>query len=214
MASTMEPKRSSLTKSEVDAAVQATSMAIREKLMYYYKTNIGENLTNSNVTIVPDAFGHDRSSRTRHYERRNYELKNPVTLYVGNSALFKLEKHPNILGFYTIPLKRSKVMRDIRSNIEDFVSKYLRSVEVKEMRGGTGNQPVGTDKKLIMGNTIREDTNPEDARSLADTFANIRIPGRSSDMSVTAAQLSEYQRIMSTPLNQRPMIDGFGINWE
>lgn len=110
---------------KLQASIDSTVMAIREHLMDYFKGTHVESVTESNIRLAP------KTIRTRrHYEIRNAQLKNTQYLSMAGLILLEVEKNPQKITFNGRTLKRSKAMEALAKEIEAFIGKYLRGVEV------------------------------------------------------------------------------------
>lgn len=119
---------------ESKLGVQLTTMAIRERLMEYFKGTCVEQFTeNSNIRIrsrIRDG------SASYQYLRREQENRQPSVLLLGELPILTLQKAPEQAVFNTRLLTRSPQLREINKELKDFMQKYLSGVEVKHSRKG------------------------------------------------------------------------------
>ena len=104
-------------------------MAIREKLMGYFKGWAGDRVVeNSSIRIQSIEPGHIRFR----YERREYELHSPSIVLFNGYEIAKLDKSPHTLALNTTVLNRSPQLRELTTAIKAFMNEYLAGVEVIE----------------------------------------------------------------------------------
>lgn len=111
-----------------DIDLQTTVMGVREELMKYFKGSCGQSVSQaSNVQLcrleVP---------RARYqYQRLERERQNPVSLHISGLHVMSLSKYPNTVTLIQENLTRSPQTRHLKTEIEDFLHKYLGGVTVK-----------------------------------------------------------------------------------
>lgn len=115
-----------LTKEQI--SLEATIMALREELMKYFKGScIGRVANTDTITRLPIS---QYRQRPRHaYQRRQQDEAEECLLFLGGAPILTIRKHPNTLTFHDSVLGRSKQFQQIRSELQDFMSKYLKSVK-------------------------------------------------------------------------------------
>ena len=112
--------------------IETTIMAIRERLMEYYKGTCVERFTeDSNIYIneLPYRGNHN-------YQRDEFMRTMPSELFIGNLPILAIKKNPDEITFYDNILGRSPQLRQVKQELERFVEKYLGAIETKHDERG------------------------------------------------------------------------------
>lgn len=130
----------------VDNGIKATILAIRERLMAYYKSNCVQYVVpNANISATGYAIG------GRHAEQHTARLKERQIFSIRGHVLCTVEHHPDKITLHLGTLDRSVTMREVRKGVEMFLPKYLRGVIVET--DGAGNKlDWRLDRGLVMEN--------------------------------------------------------------
>jgi len=117
--------------------VNMTLIALREKLMGYFKSNSIPTFNLTSTVRLPsirveDFFGEELRGQGRlyNYQRTNYEIANPHRVKVGDTVIGQIRKEPNEISLYTRILNRSAQNQMIYEQLTDFFHKYLAGVTI------------------------------------------------------------------------------------
>lgn len=117
---------------KTDDSILATTMAIREQLMEYFKGTCVERFTDGSNVFLRELGG---SSRYQ-YQRENTMRTRPCELMLGDLPLLKVQKMPDKVIFYEKILTRSPQLQAVYQELQTFLDKYLGAIEVeKDQRG-------------------------------------------------------------------------------
>jgi hypothetical protein len=115
-----------------ELGVEATTMAIRELLMFYFKGTCVENLTDKgNLYMIAIPARADYN-----YQRREYKNQNPQMLVINEIPLLSVQKAPEKIVFNQRVFNRSPQLSEVYKGLKDFTDKYLAGVEVSHSRKG------------------------------------------------------------------------------
>lgn len=122
------------TKVDVDLGIQTTVMAIRERLMEYFKGTCVERFTSdSNVQLV----NANRGQRAEfQYLRQEVDKQRPTIVTLGGLPIMTVQLYPERVVFHDKLLDRSPELKKVRGGVEDFLKKYLNGVEVSHSKKG------------------------------------------------------------------------------
>lgn len=113
--------------------VAITVVAIREKLMEYFKGSCVKSVTkDSNVRLMELNIGARGLSRA---ERWRLGYKRPMLLFIDNVPLATLGQEPDIITFHSSVMGRSKQLKDVHTHLKEFLTTYLPGVTVDEREG-------------------------------------------------------------------------------
>lgn len=129
----------------IELGIKATTYAIREMLMEYFKGTCTIRTTEGNVQLYPH-----RPSAGRHYVQHIFNLETPANVLIGDQFIATVKHSPDTITLHLGTLKRSKVMREIHTRVNLFLEKYLRGVTVRTDEAGT--REWRNDKRLILEN--------------------------------------------------------------
>jgi len=120
-------------KEDTKLATEATVMAIRESLMEYFKGSCVERvITNSNVRLSSVSNGtHGTFMYQRHYAAK----ENRCVLFIGSTPILTVRHLPDTVILHRSVLNRSREMREISGQIEEFLDEYLSAIEREESNG-------------------------------------------------------------------------------
>lgn len=136
---------------ELQSGIDSTVMAIRERLMGYFKGTYVESVAATNISLSTKSI-----TTRRHYQVRNAQLKNTCYVAIDGLILLEVEKNPQKITLYMKTLRRSKPMTYICKEVEAFIGKYLRGVEVVyDQYNGTSNLSSPDDISLFINNKPR-----------------------------------------------------------
>lgn len=141
-ATTSSMKTASVKKPTTNDAVQATVMAIRERLMGYYKGT--ERLLPGDIVSLHTV----RQQYSYHFERDHAQLADERLLLIDGLPLMNLTREPQVATFYAT-FDRSRSFRAVREGVERFMQKFLPGVEIAQSSEGDSTGWQG-DRKLIM----------------------------------------------------------------
>jgi hypothetical protein len=115
-----------------EIGVEATTMAIRELLMEYFKGTCVDRMTaNNNIRLVSVS-----TTRAYQYQRRQAEYQQPKAVTIGGIPIMNVQKSPEKVVFNTRLLNRSPQLSEVYKNLKVFMDNYLGGVEVKHNRKG------------------------------------------------------------------------------
>lgn len=113
---------------KVDLGIQTTVMAIRERLMEYFKGTCVERFTeDANIRLV-EANGGQRAEFQ--YLREREANQRPTIILLSNVPIITVQRYPERVVFNTKILNRSPQFKSVHAGVEDFMQKYLSGVEV------------------------------------------------------------------------------------
>lgn len=122
--------------------IEATTMAIREELMRYFKGSCIDRLTvDRAVRLYPLGDMHQRYQ----YQRRERDLHDVRAVYIGQTKIAQVSKQPDKIKLDAPVLMRSPQFREIRKGIERFLKDYLRGVQVEYTEGKKRSERDDTD---------------------------------------------------------------------
>jgi hypothetical protein len=130
--------------------VIATTMALRERTMEYFKGTCIARLTNaSNIRLeeVPLPPG-----RLHQYIREQHQREDARLVKLGSVHIMTLKRAPDTITFHMERLNRSKELRAVHLELEKFVSSFLMGVQKDKTKP---DAPKGkkSDKELISQTT-------------------------------------------------------------
>jgi hypothetical protein len=116
-----------------ELGLKATTMAIREVLMEYFKGTCIERLTDNHSVRLINGI----SSRGEYqYIRREQENQRPMIVMLNNIPIATVQHAPEKIIFHQRVLTRSPEFREIYKELKLFMDKYLVGVEAKHSRKG------------------------------------------------------------------------------
>lgn len=119
-----------MEKSSDRLGVEATTMAIREELMRYFKGSCVERVVENNALRLINLA--DFRERSYQYQRRQLETQQPMLMQLGNVPLMTLQHAPEKVTFHCLTFERSPQLREIKKEVEKFLDKYLMGIEKEE----------------------------------------------------------------------------------
>lgn len=117
-----------------EIGVKATTMAIREQLMNYFKGTCVETLTEGSPVYVTSARANSRENFR--YLRLQDEQQNPCYVMLGDLPIMTIQKVPDRVVMSKALLTRSPQLREVYAEITDFLEKYLIGIEVEHDERG------------------------------------------------------------------------------
>lgn len=111
---------------EID--LQTTVMGVREELMKYFKGSCGQSVARASNVQLRNL---DLPRARYQYQRLEQERQRSVALYISDTPVLKLQKHPNTITLIDDVLTRSPQMLYLKTELEDFLQKYLGGVTIK-----------------------------------------------------------------------------------
>lgn len=116
--------------SKKDEQLQLTTLAIREKLMEYYKGTCVERYTrNPELRLTEVPFESD--GRVYRYQRQQWAIQNPNLLSIKYDPIGEVRKSPDTFTFYTSITQRSPELQQLQKNLEKFFKRYLGGIKLK-----------------------------------------------------------------------------------
>lgn len=115
---------------KLDMEIAKTVMAIRERVVEYYKGSCVDRLTDRRIDLVGESRG-TLGINPRQFERLLWQQEDSKLLLLDSVNLLTLRRQPDtlILG---LNLERSKEMRGVKVGIKNFMGKYLPNVKVHD----------------------------------------------------------------------------------
>lgn len=113
---------------------QITVMALRERIMEFFKGDCVKRLTDNNNIRVVRTRDHEPRGQFQ-YQRRVAESKNATMVFIGEAPLFTMELLPDTLTFHVGVATRSKELRFIYNELTIFMGRYLAGVDIKLNKG-------------------------------------------------------------------------------
>lgn len=165
----------STTSAGLDDGVTATTMAIRQRLMAYFKEHHEREPRGGNISWISE-----RGPSDRHFERDSNQLEDPCGLLIGGHYLLSLRHEPDRVILHGGTLNRSKGMRQLKDKLQHFLHTYLPGVSVTEDDTGE-SRDWRNDRELLAGNLPQEQVIPQ-------------IPADYVGLSLTEADIERYIR--------------------
>lgn len=109
--------------------VEFTVMAIRERVMEYYKGTCVNRMDNPhNIGLRIE----DSAPARYNYQRQAIRQQDGQKMYIGNVWVASLQKSPHMMVLRNNKLQRSPQLEAVKAGVMDFMGRYLRAVEVKQ----------------------------------------------------------------------------------
>lgn len=119
--------------SSIDEDVNLTVMALREKLMEYFKGGCVESVVYCDKIAVLNLENYQPRGDYQ-YQRRALIAKKPRLVMLSKVPLFSMAKVPDTVTFHEQVLNRSVELQQVYAGLGEFMQKYLPGVQVKVNR--------------------------------------------------------------------------------
>lgn len=115
-------------------ATTTVVMSLRERLMEYFKGGCVSRLVDSSFVHV------NRTERTQRgsLAQVEHERDGMAIISIFDVPIMAVGKHPKRVELFS-SLDRSPQFRDIKAQLEDFMSVYLQGVEIQHREGTVDN---------------------------------------------------------------------------
>lgn len=113
-----------------EVAIQTLVMAIRERLMEYYKGTCVRRVVDSPTVKIVNL---SQYASTRYsYQRQNLEQEQPAMILVDGCPIVTVRKAPARATFHTAVLFRSPQLTQVHKQLNVFMNKYLQAVRKED----------------------------------------------------------------------------------
>ncbi len=121
------------TKLDIDIGIEVTVVALREKIMGYFKGTCVESFVDSSYITM-----FDTSQATRGYyaDRREALNQRKTIVLLSGVPLFTLQHYPEKVTFHTLVLRRSPELSQVEKELKKFFKEYLAGVEIEDNKRG------------------------------------------------------------------------------
>lgn len=122
------------TKLAVDIGIEITVMALRERIMDYFKGNCVESFVTCHEISMFNLS--EQISSNYYYARREARNQQKTLLLLAGVPLLTLQHYPEQATFHIKVLRRSPELRQVEQELRQFFKQYLSGVEIVDNAKG------------------------------------------------------------------------------